>query len=259
MTCCKGEHLLPAGNIGKFKKPPHRRWFFIIDSPLFSHYPLSYKHMTQNVDEPSSQRHNRTSRATLGYMSWADALAFAGLCALLQPWMPTLTLYTDTTPLLSYLTGHWVHLHWQHWLLNMLALLCLPLLMPCVSRMYFWFTSVLLSIIISLLLIHLGQLEHQRLISYVGFSGTLHGLYVLFALVTWVSQPSTYERIQASILLIGISIKVSYETLTSPTLSAEMLGAPVAHIAHLDGVIGGLLLFCFGCFLSAFYKKKAAT
>lgn len=176
-------------------------------------------------------------------ITWVDAVCFALLCALLQYGMPQLKLLSVDTPWYSYLTGHLVHLHWQHWLLNMLALLCLPLLMPHIRRWQFWVAAVVFSVCISVALVQCGQLVDQNLSSYVGFSGVLHGLYMLFALQMLVTKSERYLRLQSTILVVAILIKTSYEMWFQPIHSAEFLGAVVVYAAHMDGVILGLIVF----------------
>lgn len=180
------------------------------------------------------------------HMTLVDVAIVASLCALLQLFMPQLKLLTENTASYTYLTGHFVHLHWKHWLMNMLALFCLPLLLPKIRRCHFWLVSVFLSVGISILLLWAGQLQAQRITDYVGLSGVLHGLYIFFALlaVTQLVRPhEQYIRIQSVILVIGLLAKTVYEMHFHPTQSAEFIGASVVYAAHMDGVILGVVGF----------------
>lgn len=135
------------------------------------------------------------------------------------------------------LTGHWVHLGFTHLSLNLGGLVLLALLFER-SAPIEWTLGYLFAapIAISLgLLWAIPQLEWYR-----GFSGSLHGLFVLLALAGFRHHPQWH-----GFLVAGLAIKLVFEALY-PSGTAELIGAAVIYPAHwlgsLTGLIAGLLL-----------------
>ncbi|WP_261903791.1 rhombosortase [Vibrio fortis] len=74
--------------------------------------------------------------------------------------------------------------------------------------------------------------------SYVGLSGTLHGLFGAFAL----TEALTGRR-SSWLLVGGLVAKIAWEQLMGPSATTgALINARVAIEAHLIGAIGGLLL-----------------
>lgn len=70
---------------------------------------------------------------------------------------------------------------------------------------------------------------------YVGLSGTLHGLFGLFALNEALSG-----RRSSWLLVLGLITKIAWEQLIGPSsTTGELINARVAIEAHLAGAIAG--------------------
>lgn len=198
-------------------------------------------------------------------ISWKDTLLFTLFCASLQPFAAQLLLPTQPVHWYQLFTGHWVHLGWLHWGLNMAVLMCLPFIMPYVPKKHFWGLALLMPVCLSYLLVWHGQLAQAQVVSYAGFSGVLHGIYVFFALYFvahgffggWLGelQNASISKLpsllhwQSACIFVGIVVKVIYEQYAQPTHTANMLGAKVLYAAHADGVIFGVCWFVLVCVL----------
>ncbi len=143
------------------------------------------------------------------------------------------------------LTGHWVHLGPTHLVLNLAGLLLLGLLFD--TRLPpAWWTGYLLGAPVA---ISTGLLwATPELDWYQGFSGCLHGLFVLLALANARSSP------RWSALLLGLlTVKLILEPFSAdvpglPNNTADMIGAPIIFQAHSLGALTGLaagLVFLF--------------
>lgn len=73
--------------------------------------------------------------------------------------------------------------------------------------------------------------------SYVGLSGTLHGLFGAFAL----TEALTGRR-SSWLLVGGLVAKIAWEQFMGFCYDGTLINARVAIEAHLIGAIGGLLL-----------------
>lgn len=184
---------------------------------------------------------------------WQDAILLALLCACLQFFMPHLKLLTDHTAFYTLLTGHFVHLHWLHYALNMSAALLLILLMSQFKRVYLLSLSIVLSLGISALLLQTNQLHDLNVYSYVGFSGVLHGIFTYAALNECAyyrhntDPKARYFYFQSIVLLLALILKVAYELIFDPQSTSDLLGSPVVHMAHFDGMALATGLFVIKC------------
>lgn len=134
-------------------------------------------------------------------------------------------------------TSHFVHVGWIHCLLNMSAFTFLPLIFPKTN----W--KLLISgMLILPLMISLGiYLLCENIYAYAGFSGVLHGLYILVAL-QHLTDPK--EKRFAWVILLGIIIKLLWELkVNENSITADLIGSPILIEAHQLGAIGALVLF----------------
>lgn len=70
---------------------------------------------------------------------------------------------------------------------------------------------------------------------YVGLSGTLHGLFGLFAL-----REALNGRNSSWLLVLGLIAKIAWEQLVGPSsTTGELINARVAIEAHLAGALAG--------------------
>ena len=132
-------------------------------------------------------------------------------------------------------TGHWVHVGWIHYVLNMLAFACLPFIFPRVKVWHFAALLVLLPLFISLCFYYF----FPDIEAYAGLSGVLHGAYVAVACVHLLYKK---ERNFAAFVLLLILAKLIWENTIGSVGTAELIGSPVLVEAHLLGVIGGVVI-----------------
>lgn len=136
------------------------------------------------------------------------------------------------------LSGHFVHLGWRHTLMNMTAWLLIWFIFRDALSDRLWSTAILLcSLGVSTGLFFLNP----DLRWYVGFSGTLHGLFVLGALIH-VHAGLVLERW----LLALLGVKLAWEQWQGAMPGSEQFaGGNVIVDAHLYGAIAGLALGLF--------------
>lgn len=138
-------------------------------------------------------------------------------------------------------TAHWVHVGWVHYILNVLALACLPLLFPNIRIK----TLLALLIILPPLLSLSFYVFYPNVYAYAGLSGILHGLFIFCALV---SLKEKKERNFALIVLSLILIKILWESFFGALQTEQLIGHPVLTQAHLLGVIFGSVCAIFSLF-----------
>lgn len=132
-------------------------------------------------------------------------------------------------------TGHWVHVGWMHYLLNMAAFACLPFIFYRTKVWHFLVLLLLLPPMISLCFyFYLPNIE-----AYAGLSGVLHGIYVCIAVIHLFYKR---DRGFATIILLLILSKLVWENTLGNSDTAELIGSPVLTEAHLLGIIAGVIL-----------------
>jgi rhomboid family GlyGly-CTERM serine protease len=135
-------------------------------------------------------------------------------------------------------TAHWVHVGWMHYLLNMLAFMCLPFIFPQFKSQHIAFLLCLLPLCISLTF----YIFFPQIMAYAGLSGVLHGLYVVAAII---HLPDPQERRFSAVVLFLIAAKLMWENTFGQVGTAELIGSPVLVEAHLIGAMSGLLYAVF--------------
>lgn len=160
-----------------------------------------------------------------------SCLLLTVVCVLLQ-WLQSSFLY-DADQLWQQpwrlWTAHWVHVSWPHAALNLTALLLLPWIFPHYPPRRFWLMLGLGCPLISICMwFGLPDLRW-----YAGLSGILHGIYFSAAVHAFVSRT---DRLVASILWIGLTVKIFLENIIVGQSTAELIGAPVLTQAHYFGV-----------------------
>ena len=130
------------------------------------------------------------------------------------------------------LTGHLVHLNWNHLWLNMGGLAIVALFFGRYLPVTRWLYAMLVStVFVSAGLYWLNP----EIVAYVGLSGVLHGLFIVGA---WQER----QRYPASayLLLVLLVIKLLWEQLSGALPGSESLtGGHVVVDSHLYGAIGG--------------------
>lgn len=145
-------------------------------------------------------------------------------------------------------TGHWVHVGWIHFVLNMLAFLCLPFIFPLVKVRHLVAILLILPPIMSICFYYF----YPHVEAYAGLSGVLHGLYIACAIFYLQFQA---ERKFAVFVLFLVCAKIVWENTFGSLKTAELIGSPVLVEAHLLGAMLGAILA--GLYLGyRFWKKR---
>lgn len=134
------------------------------------------------------------------------------------------------------LSAQFIHLGWGHLGMNLAGLSFIWLL----AGKWLTLKKILSAIILSALTIGLGLLAINPEVSwYVGFSGTLHGIWAIAAMSGL--RTGQWEAYALFILLV---IKLGWEQVSGPLPgSIEMAGGHVIVDAHLYGGLSGILLW----------------
>jgi len=132
------------------------------------------------------------------------------------------------------ITGHFVHLGWSHFLLNLLGLLLIWYLVGSHFRVTNW----LFVFLVAITGIDVGfWLIEPQLEWYVGLSGLLHAL--LAAGVVGGYSKARAESLVLALVLLG---KLGYEQIAGPLPGSEQsTGGAVVVVAHLYGAIAGVV------------------
>lgn len=132
------------------------------------------------------------------------------------------------------LTGHWLHLNWNHWLMNQLGLLLILWLLPMLlfkARWLFAFMFIGLMIGLSLLVTDLD--------GYVGMSGVLYGL-VFYGVLVDTSLSKGMKLLFLTLVVGKVLLEQMWPQLNAAT--EAQIGGIVAIDAHLFGSVGGAVM-----------------
>jgi rhomboid family GlyGly-CTERM serine protease len=174
-------------------------------------------------------------------ITWQDPLIAVLIMLFLQPFLPHVMYWRDHLSLdpWRWLTGHWVHANAAHVILNAIALLLLPYVLPAPTRRQFWGLLLSLSALLSVCLFFLNPVLQQ----YVGLSGVLHGLYACMAVYALRLR---HEWRFAFVVLGALGVKLLLESTFGAESTAQLIGVPVYFSAHREGSVLGLLLGVLG-------------
>lgn len=168
-------------------------------------------------------------------------------------------------------TAQWVHVGWRHYLLNMMALICLPFIFPQSTCLKLLSPLLIISPMVSLGLYCFFPIVY----AYAGLSGVLHGLYAWaalmvlcpnHALLTHLSVNDQQKNSQsvniqsassmrhltplimsekkfALFVLLAVIVKVMIEKKIGHTDTERLIGAHVLIQAHQIGLIAGIIYF----------------
>ena len=133
-----------------------------------------------------------------------------------------------------FITAHWVHIGWEHALLNIAGFILVSWLQPKAH----W-ASWLLFYLIASVLTSAYLISHSKIGTYVGASGVLHGLLILGAYSSqWLDAKRKF------LMILAITLKLIWEQ--SPLYQGDsiehLIGARVAVDAHFIGGICGLFV-----------------
>ncbi|WNO07710.1 rhombosortase [Teredinibacter sp. KSP-S5-2] len=138
------------------------------------------------------------------------------------------------------LSGHFAHLNTMHFLLNMSVFLFFPFVFSVSSKIWFY-TSLLFSLLVGMCL----YLFSPGVSSYVGFSGTLHGLLVIGLFHEFGQVKGRLKWVYVFVLLfvIGKVVREQLPGFDAMHLSNVIDGAVIVD-AHMYGLIVGLVYCC---------------
>lgn len=157
-------------------------------------------------------------------------------CAVLQCFQPYFIYQADL--LISqpwrWWTGHWVHVGWIHYILNILVLACLPFLFPKIKIKVF----VVLLFILPPCSSVIFYKWYPQIYAYAGLSGILHGLFIFSAIVNLKEKS---EQKFSLIILALIFSKIIWEHYFGALQTEKLIGHPVLTQAHLVGTALGIL------------------
>ena len=136
------------------------------------------------------------------------------------------------------LSAQFVHLGWQHALLNGVALeLLLYALTP-------WLAARLLGLagLGGVLGVATVLLLDARCATYAGASGALHGLLAGAAWALWRGQGAPHTVRLGGLMLVALLAKLAVQRLADGATSGLLPGMPVYLPAHEAGAVGGWLV-----------------
>ncbi len=132
------------------------------------------------------------------------------------------------------LSGNFTHTNFAHLVMNLAGLWVIHFIFKPEHRSFI-FALLFISLAVGLLNLF------SDMISYVGLSGVLHGLFAYFAL-----QEALNGRKSSWLLVIGVLAKVTWEmTMGASQSTSELIQARVAVEAHMYGALSGLILGFF--------------
>lgn len=152
-------------------------------------------------------------------------------------------------------TGHLVHLDWNHFAMNMAGLSLCVIVFNQDVRPLQWVTSFLFIAILSSLGMCYIHAEFDR---YVGFSDVLHGWILLGAACIAHKEPKL-----AIAIFILFWLKIIEENMELPFFTSYGVTGHVAKESHIYGSIGGTLyalvfVESFRKTLSGLFQNKQA-
>jgi len=129
-------------------------------------------------------------------------------------------------------TGHFLHTNFNHFILNISAVILLWLL----HGQYYNFVNYTLVFGVSAITTTFGvYMFSPEITQYVGLSGVLHGLFI------WGACKDIQHKDKTGFILLVAAIgKVIHEQINGASESvAQLISATVAIDAHLWGMVGG--------------------
>lgn len=144
------------------------------------------------------------------------------------------------------LTGSFVHLGWYHLMLNEIGLAVLVMLCPQPLPLKIWLRRLFIICVGMALCLYFLVPD---LTTYVGMSGTIHGLFVLGLL------PQALKRDWiAGACLAYLLGKLGWEIVTgTPVSDAHAIGGHVVTEAHL---YGSIIAFVYGLVFGTFTGRE---
>ena len=174
--------------------------------------------------------------------SWATSaylgIGFVGICLLIQltsgiEWASLDIGQTKQGQLWRLITGHLTHLDWEHYFLNMAAIILSLVVFHHDVKPSHWVGSFLFISFFSSLCMTFGYAEYDR---YVGFSDIIHGWILLGAASIVHKEP----KLTAAIFVL-FWLKIIEENMDMDFFTSYAVTGNVAHESHVYGAIAGIL------------------
>ena len=147
------------------------------------------------------------------------------------------------------LSGHFIHLGWNHLLMNLAGLAIVWLIADKTISELAWLIAIIgCAVTTSLALLFFSP----ELIWYVGLSGVLHGLLMVVGIYLIAAARHT-----GWLILVFVTVKILWEQWAGPSASLESdIGGNVIIDAHLYGALSGVL---FAGLLKSIPSKTTET
>jgi rhomboid family GlyGly-CTERM serine protease len=165
-------------------------------------------------------------------------LGFWLICALIQyfnlgDWASLDIGKTRQGELWRMLSGHFVHLDWQHYTMNMVGLsLCIAVFYKDLSAKHWFFSAIFIAIFSSSGLLFI----YDGLSRYVGFSDVLHGWILVGTIAIFHKEPKL-----SIIVFVLFWLKILEENLNLQFFTSYGVSGHVAKESHILGAVGGMI------------------
>lgn len=143
------------------------------------------------------------------------------------------------------ITGHLTHLDWEHFSMNMAAIILSIMVFYNDVKTSHWVNSFVFISLFSSLCMCFGYVEYER---YVGFSDVIHGWILLGAASIAYKEPKL-----AAAIFILLWLKIIEENLDLKFFTSYVMAGNVAHESHIYGSIGGVIFSLL--FIKSFRDK----
>ncbi len=165
-------------------------------------------------------------------------IGFVSLCLLIQltsgmEWASLDINQTKQGQVWRLVTGHLTHLDWEHYFLNMAAIILSLVVFHHDVKPSHWIGSFLFISVFSSICMTFGYSGYQR---YVGFSDVIHGWILLGAASIAHKEP----KLTLAIFVL-FWLKIVEENMDMHFFTSFAVTGNVAHESHIYGAIGGIL------------------
>ena len=140
------------------------------------------------------------------------------------------------------LSGHLIHLNWQHLGLNIVGLVL------CQFLFRLPWQHLLGAAIVTAVVISCGLYFFTNYGYYLGLSGVLHTWLMVGALITLTSTQEKNLQILAGAVIVLVTGKVVFEQLMSPDVASrafleQFINSHIVTEAHFLGLVAGIFYF----------------
>lgn len=150
-----------------------------------------------------------------------------------------------------FLSGHFIHLGWSHFALNISGLLAVWFVFGRYMPAKIW---ILAFISLALAISSAFYLRNPELVQYVGLSGVLYGVLVIVLINILIgadrARHARFFYYGSIVILLYVFGRILYEQIYGQiAFSTKATGGNVIVDAHLYGVISGIIFSAFLLFI----------